>query len=48
MARAHTYQTLIVGAGLTGISAAIKLARAGISDIVILERRTWPPALSPA
>lgn len=38
MARAHTYAALIVGAGFTGIGAAIKLAAAGIDDIVILER----------
>lgn len=40
MARAHVYQTLIVGAGFSGIGAAIKLAEAGIGDdeIVILER----------
>ena len=30
--------TLIVGAGFTGIGAAIKLAKAGVDDIVILER----------
>jgi cation diffusion facilitator CzcD-associated flavoprotein CzcO len=35
---AHTYDTLIVGAGFTGIGAAIKLTRADIDDIVILER----------
>ncbi|HET9874804.1 MAG TPA: NAD(P)/FAD-dependent oxidoreductase [Mycobacterium sp.] len=38
MARAHTHQTLIVGAGFTGIGAAIKLAEAGVEDLVILER----------
>ncbi|MGB3474353.1 MAG: NAD(P)/FAD-dependent oxidoreductase [Mycobacterium sp.] len=41
MARAHIYQTLIVGAGFTGIGAAIKLAEAGLAgpdEIVILER----------
>ncbi|WP_046320421.1 NAD(P)/FAD-dependent oxidoreductase [Mycobacterium sp. UM_Kg1] len=41
MARAHTYQTLIVGAGFTGIGTAIKLAEAGLagaSEMVILER----------
>ncbi|MEB3061621.1 flavin-containing monooxygenase [[Mycobacterium] zoologicum] len=41
MARAHVYQTLIVGAGFSGIGAAIKLAEAGIDsddEIVILER----------
>ena len=35
---AHTHATLIVGAGFTGLGAAIRLAQAGIDDIVILER----------
>jgi cation diffusion facilitator CzcD-associated flavoprotein CzcO len=34
----HTYDALIVGAGFTGIGAAIKLTEAGVDDIVILER----------
>ena len=34
----HVYDTLIVGAGFTGVGAAIKLAEAGIDDYVILER----------
>ena len=34
----HIYSTLIVGAGFTGLGAAIKLARAGVDDVVILER----------
>lgn len=40
MARTPAYQTLIVGAGFSGIGAAIKLAEAGIGDdeIAILER----------
>ncbi|RRR47955.1 NAD(P)/FAD-dependent oxidoreductase [Mycolicibacter terrae] len=41
VARAHVYQTLIVGAGFSGIGAAIKLAEAGLAgddEIVILER----------
>ncbi len=41
MAPGHTYQTLIVGAGFSGIGAAIKLAEAGLggdSDMVIVER----------
>ncbi|OHU98267.1 flavin-containing monooxygenase [Mycobacterium talmoniae] len=38
MAGNHTYQTLIVGAGFTGIGAAIKLKKAGVDDLVILER----------
>jgi cation diffusion facilitator CzcD-associated flavoprotein CzcO len=32
------YDTLIVGAGFTGIGAAIKLSEAGVDDFVILER----------
>lgn len=52
MARAHTYAALIVGAGFTGIGAAIKLARAGVEDIVVLERAdavggTWRDARYP-
>ena len=38
MAKTHTYATLIVGAGFSGLGAAIKLAQAGIDDVVILER----------
>ncbi len=34
----HTHSTLIVGAGFTGLGTAIKLAQAGVDDIVILER----------
>ena len=34
----HIYDTLIVGAGFTGIGAAIKLSQAGVDDFVILER----------
>lgn len=34
----HTYATLIVGAGFTGLGAAIRLAEAGVTDIIILER----------
>lgn len=34
----RVHDTLIVGAGFTGIGAAIKLAQAGLDDIVILER----------
>jgi cation diffusion facilitator CzcD-associated flavoprotein CzcO len=34
----HTYATLIVGAGFTGIGTAIKLGQAGIDDVVLLER----------
>jgi cation diffusion facilitator CzcD-associated flavoprotein CzcO len=38
MARDQIYSTLIVGAGFTGLGTAIKLAQAGINDMVILER----------
>ncbi|OIN82125.1 4-hydroxyacetophenone monooxygenase [Mycobacterium malmoense] len=34
----RTYAALIVGAGFTGLGMAIRLAQAGIHDIVILER----------
>ncbi|MCG7606380.1 MULTISPECIES: flavin-containing monooxygenase [Mycobacterium] len=34
----HTYDTLIVGAGFTGIGTAIKLIEAGVDDFVILDR----------
>ena len=34
----HTYETLIVGAGFSGLGAAIKLQQANVDDIVILER----------
>jgi cation diffusion facilitator CzcD-associated flavoprotein CzcO len=34
----HTYSTLIIGAGFTGLGTAIKLTRAGVEDLVILER----------
>ncbi|MCG5431752.1 NAD(P)/FAD-dependent oxidoreductase [Mycobacterium sp. MYCO198283] len=35
---AHTYDTLIVGAGFTGLGTAIKLRAAGVDDFVIVER----------
>ncbi|BBY04767.1 flavin-containing monooxygenase [Mycobacterium noviomagense] len=38
MARNHIHATLIVGAGFTGLGAALKLAEAGVDDFVILER----------
>src|ERR1700689_5880960 len=38
MAKTHTYATLIIGAGFSGLGAAIKLAQAGVDDVVILER----------
>lgn len=34
----HTYSTLIIGAGFTGLGAAIKLQQAGVTDIAIIER----------
>jgi cation diffusion facilitator CzcD-associated flavoprotein CzcO len=46
MADTKVYDTLIVGAGFTGIGTAIKLTQAGVDDFVILEREdrvggTW-------
>lgn len=38
MARNRIHATMIVGAGFTGLGAAIKLREAGVEDIVILER----------
>ncbi|BCO35398.1 NAD(P)/FAD-dependent oxidoreductase [Mycobacterium heckeshornense] len=38
MARSHVHPTLIVGAGFTGLGAAIKLLQAGVDDVAILER----------
>ena len=38
MTRDHTYAALIVGAGFTGLGAAIRLAEAGIADVAVLER----------
>ena len=38
MPKPRLYQTLIIGAGFTGIGAAIKLDRAGLDDFLILER----------
>jgi cation diffusion facilitator CzcD-associated flavoprotein CzcO len=35
---AHVYDTIVVGAGFTGIGAAIKLTEANVDDFVILER----------
>jgi cation diffusion facilitator CzcD-associated flavoprotein CzcO len=34
----HVYDTVIVGAGFTGVGAAIKLLEAGVHDFAILER----------
>src|SRR6201996_2317296 len=38
MAKTATHATLIVGAGFSGLGAAIKLAQAGVDDVIILER----------
>ncbi|WP_276053474.1 flavin-containing monooxygenase [Mycobacterium mantenii] len=38
MANNRTHAALIVGAGFTGLGAAIRLAEAGVDDIVMLER----------
>ena len=38
MTHDHTYATLIVGAGFTGLGAAIRLAEAGVTDVIIVER----------
>ncbi|OBJ87654.1 flavin-containing monooxygenase [Mycobacterium asiaticum] len=38
MSEEHTYATLIVGAGFTGLGAAIRLAEAGVTDVLVLER----------
>ncbi len=38
MVTTHTHDTLIVGAGFSGLGAAIKLTQANVDDIVILER----------
>ena len=32
------HSTLVIGAGFTGLGAAIRLAEAGVTDVVILER----------
>ena len=34
--RTHVYDTLIVGAGFTGLGTAIKLTEAGVEDFVIV------------
>lgn len=38
MARNQIHDTLIIGAGFSGLGAAIKLTEAGVDDIVIVER----------
>ena len=38
MVENHVHAVLIIGAGFTGLGAAIRLADAGVDDIVILER----------
>ena len=35
---AHIHDTIIVGAGFSGIGTAIKLAESGVEDFVIVER----------
>ncbi|MDP2229053.1 MAG: NAD(P)/FAD-dependent oxidoreductase, partial [Moraxellaceae bacterium] len=37
-AKAHVFQTLIIGAGFGGLGAAIRLRQEGINDIILLER----------
>lgn len=37
----HVYETLIVGSGFGGQSAAIELGKAGVHHVVILERRDF-------
>lgn len=37
----HVYEALIVGSGFGGQSAAIELGKAGVHDVVILERRDF-------
>ena len=34
----HIHETLIIGAGFTGLGTAIKLREAGVDDVVIVER----------
>lgn len=34
----HVHDTLVVGAGFTGLGSAIKLRQAGVEDIIIVER----------
>ena len=38
MTHDHTHATLIIGAGFTGLGTAIRLAEAGVTDVIILER----------
>lgn len=38
VANNHAHAALIVGAGFTGLGAAVRLAEAGVDDIVMLER----------
>ncbi len=38
MARPRIHDTLIVGAGFSGLGAAVKLRQAGVDDVVIVER----------
>lgn len=34
------HQTIVIGAGISGVAAAVKLRKAGINDFVVLERAT--------
>ncbi|WP_156736190.1 FAD-dependent oxidoreductase, partial [Mycobacterium sp. E3298] len=38
MAADRAHAVLVIGAGFTGLGAAIRLADAGVDDVVILER----------
>ncbi|MBX9640805.1 MAG: NAD(P)/FAD-dependent oxidoreductase [Mycobacteriaceae bacterium] len=38
MSMAGIHSTLVIGAGFTGLGAAIRLAEAGVTDVVLLER----------
>ena len=42
---AHLYDCLVIGGGMSGLAAAWKLARLGISDVLVLERNDQPGGL---